>query len=176
MLKEIERKILAGGRVEWEEAVWLSEHADLYDLGGLAHTIRMHKHPDLNVTYVADRNINYSNICSCGCRFCAFFVAPGMEEKDGGYVLTHEELAAKIEETLDLGGTQILMQGGHHPDLPFSFYEEMLRFIKANYDIHIHAFSPPGNLVLFRAVCNASGPGHRKITCRRVRLHSWWGC
>jgi cyclic dehypoxanthinyl futalosine synthase len=100
----------------------------------------MEKHPESSVTYVVDRNINYSNICVCGCRFCAFYRAPGDSE---GYVLTREELGQKIEETLSLGGTQILMQGGHHPDLPLSFYEEMLHFIKGRYPIHIHAFSPP---------------------------------
>ncbi|MBU1612215.1 MAG: dehypoxanthine futalosine cyclase [Proteobacteria bacterium] len=140
MMHAIETKILTGDRIYWEEALWLYERADLHELGALAHAVRLRKHPEPVVTYVADRNINYSNICTCGCRFCAFFKAP---DKDGGYVLTHEELAQKIEETIALGGTQILMQGGHHPDLPFSFYEDMLRFIKANWPIHIHAFSPP---------------------------------
>ncbi|WP_320009111.1 cyclic dehypoxanthinyl futalosine synthase [Maridesulfovibrio sp.] len=137
---EIGARIDAGERIDFDEAVTLMEKADLFDLGSLAHSIRMKKHPEPNVTYVIDRNINYSNICDCGCRFCAFFKAPG---KDGGFVISREELAQKIQETIDLGGTQILMQGGHHPELPLSFYEDMLRFIKENYPVHIHAFSPP---------------------------------
>ncbi len=136
----IGEKVEAGERINFEEALTLLEKADLFDLASLAHSIRMKKHPDPNVTYVIDRNINYSNICDCGCRFCAFYVAPG---QDGGFVISKEELGQKIQETIDLGGTQILMQGGHHPDLPLSFYEDMLRFIKDNYPVHIHAFSPP---------------------------------
>ncbi|WP_320176287.1 cyclic dehypoxanthinyl futalosine synthase [Maridesulfovibrio sp.] len=137
---EIGKKVEAGERINFDEAVTLMEKADLFDLGSLAHSIRMKKHPAPNVTYVIDRNINYSNICDCGCRFCAFYVAPG---KDGGFIISREELGQKIQETIELGGTQILMQGGHHPDLPLSFYEEMLAFIKDNYPVHIHAFSPP---------------------------------
>lgn len=137
---EIGAKVSAGERINFDEAMILLEKADLFDLASLAHQIRMAKHPDMNVTYVVDRNINYSNICACGCKFCAFYVAPG---KDGGFVISREELGRKIQETIDLGGTQILMQGGHNPDLPLTFYEDMLRFIKDNYQIHIHAFSPP---------------------------------
>lgn len=137
---EIGAKVQAGERINFDDALILLEKADLFDLGCLAHGIRMKKHPEPNVTYVIDRNINYSNICECGCRFCAFYKAPG---QDGGFVISHEELGEKIQETVDLGGTQILMQGGHNPDLPLTFYEEMLEFIKNNYPVHIHAFSPP---------------------------------
>ncbi|MHC1727334.1 MAG: cyclic dehypoxanthinyl futalosine synthase [Syntrophobacteraceae bacterium] len=128
------------GRLDFDQAWELYQHADFHLLGSMAHAVRLEKHPEPVVTYVVDRNINYSNICSCGCRFCAFFRPPGHTE---GYVLSREELSRKIEETLSLGGTQILMQGGHHPGLQLSFYEEMLSFIKANYPIHVHAFSPP---------------------------------
>ncbi|WP_432735598.1 cyclic dehypoxanthinyl futalosine synthase [Maridesulfovibrio sp. FT414] len=137
---EIGAKVEAGERIDFNEALTLLEKADLFDLANLAHGIRMKKHPEPNVTYVIDRNINYSNICECGCRFCAFYKAPGQE---GGFVISREELGRKIQETIDLGGTQILMQGGHNPDLPLTFYEEMLQFIKDNYPVHIHAFSPP---------------------------------
>lgn len=133
-------KAMQGERLSIGEAADLYERAGFFELGHAAHSVRLRKHPDPMVTYVVDRNINYSNICVCGCRFCAFFRAP---DQDGGYVLSREELAQKIEETLALGGTQILMQGGHHPTLPLSFYEDMLRFIKERYPIHIHAFSPP---------------------------------
>ena len=139
-LEQISERIQSGQRLEFEEAFEIYRSADFHSLGNAAHRVRVQKHPQPIVTYVVDRNINYSNICVCGCRFCAFFKTPG---QPGGYVLTREELSKKIEETLSLGGTQILMQGGHHPDLPLSWYEKMLGFIKSRYPIHIHAFSPP---------------------------------
>jgi len=139
-LKNIFKKVLDGERIGFDEADRLYKEADFHELGRLAHQVRLRKHPEPIVTYVSDRNINYSNICVCGCKFCAFYRAP---DQDGGYVHTFEEIGQKIQETLDLGGTQILMQGGHHPDLPLSWYEDMLRHIKANYTVHVHAFSPP---------------------------------
>lgn len=129
-----------GERLDFEEAWELYRNEEFHVLGHLAHQMRLQKCPQEFVSYVVDRNINYSNICICGCRFCAFYRAPGHPE---GYVLSREALGQKIQETLSLGGTQILMQGGHHPDLPLSFYEDMLSFIKSRYSIHIHAFSPP---------------------------------
>ena len=130
-----------GRRLNRQEALDLATRATLFELGEAAHTLRIRRHPDQRVTYVVDRNINYSNICVCACRFCAFYRAPG---QPGGYVLSREDLARKIEQTLALGGTQILMQGSHHPDLELSFYLDMLAFIKARFpEIHIHAFSPP---------------------------------
>ncbi|MBU1229250.1 MAG: dehypoxanthine futalosine cyclase [Proteobacteria bacterium] len=129
-----------GRRLSLDEARLLQQEASLHDLGHAAHRVRLRKHPDPVVTYVVDRNINYSNVCVCACRFCAYYRAPGHDEC---FVLTHAEIGRKIEETIALGGTQILMQGGHHPDLPLSWYEDMLAFIKANYPIHVHAFSPP---------------------------------
>ncbi len=128
------------GRLDFVRAWDLYTRADFHELGRMAHAVRTGKHPRPIVTYVVDRNINYSNICVCGCRFCAFFRPPGHPE---AYLLDRGELSRKIEETLRLGGTQILMQGGHHPDLPLSYYEDMLRFIKSSYPIHVHAFSPP---------------------------------
>ena len=133
-------KIHARMRLDLNEALELYQKADFYQLGQLAQAVRFQKHPEPFVSYVVDRNINYSNVCVCGCRFCAFYRPPGHPE---AYVLTREELTGKIEETLSLGGTQILMQGGHHPALPLAFYEEMLSFIKSRFPIHIHAFSPP---------------------------------
>jgi menaquinone biosynthesis protein, SCO4550 family/putative menaquinone biosynthesis protein, SCO4494 family len=130
----------AGARLDFDTARALYRHADLHALGHAAHLVRLRKHPEPIVTYVVDRNINYSNVCVCACRFCAYFRAPG--DKDC-FVLSHAEIGQKIEETIALGGTQILMQGGHHPDLPLEWYEDMLRFIKQNYPIHVHAFSPP---------------------------------
>lgn len=139
-LDAIFQKIQEGGRIDFDEALILYNEADFHDLGHLAHQVRLAKHPEPIVTYVVDRNINYSNVCVCCCKFCAFYKGP---DQEGGYVLSFEEIGQKIQETLDLGGTQILMQGGHHPDLPLTWYEEMLRFIKAKYAVHIHAFSPP---------------------------------
>ncbi|MGE4297410.1 MAG: cyclic dehypoxanthinyl futalosine synthase [Desulfovibrionaceae bacterium] len=139
-VRELAAKVLDGGRVTELEARTLYAEADLHTLGALAHAVRLAKHPEPMVTFVGDRNINYSNICVCGCRFCAYFRAPGAPD---GFVLSRDELYRKIEETLELGGTQILMQGGHHPELPLEWYEELLRDIKARYPIHVHAFSPP---------------------------------
>jgi cyclic dehypoxanthinyl futalosine synthase len=138
-LQTINDKILAGERIHGGEFLTLAERGDLYQFGFLANAIRQRRHPEPMVTYVIDRNINYTDICISACKFCAFFKAP---EDAAGSVLTNEELGQKIEETKALGGTQILLQGGLHPDKPLDFYEEMLRFIKG-YDIHIHGFSPP---------------------------------
>jgi cyclic dehypoxanthinyl futalosine synthase len=140
MLASVAEKAWQGERLTREEALVLWERADFYTLATLAHQHRLALHPEPIVTYVIDRNINYTNICISGCLFCAFYRSPGAE---GGYVLSQGELADKIEETLSLGGTQILLQGGMHPDLGLRFYEDMLRFIKERFPIHIHAFSPP---------------------------------
>lgn len=139
MFNDISDKILSGGRLSNDEFLELHENGDLYQLGFLANAIREKLHPEKNVTYVIDRNINYTDICVSACKFCAFFKAP--EDKDG-YLLTKDELAQKIQETQDLGGTQILLQGGLHPDLPLEYYEDMLRFMKET-GIHVHGFSPP---------------------------------
>ncbi len=139
MLTEIIEKIRQGERLMPEEALRLYNEADLNTLGQLAHEVRLRLHPEPVITYVIDRNINYTNKCISGCKFCAYYCAP---EDPEGYVLSREELAKKIQETKALGGTQVLLQGGLHPDLPLSFYEDMLSFMKGM-DIHCHAFSPP---------------------------------
>ncbi len=130
----------SGDRINTEQALLLLEEADLLMLGRLAHAARMQHNPEPVVTYVVDRNINTTNICLSGCRFCAFFRAPGAE---GGYVLTQEELGQKIDETLALGGTQILVQGGLHPDIGVEATCQTFRFIKEHHPIHIHGLSPP---------------------------------
>lgn len=139
VFKEISDKVLSGGRLTDDEFLKLHKSADLYQLGFLANGIREKLHPEKHVTYVIDRNINYTDICVSACKFCAFFKAP--EDKDG-YLLSKKELARKIQETQNLGGTQILLQGGLHPDLSLEYYEDMLRFMKET-GIHIHGFSPP---------------------------------
>ena len=128
-------------RLSREEAARLWEKTDVFALGRMAHEMRLRLHPDRVVTYIVDRNINYTNICACGCRFCAFFRAPG---QPGGYVLTREELADKVRETEDLGGYQILLQGGMNPDLDLPFYTGMLSFLKERFPgVAVHGFSPP---------------------------------
>jgi len=135
------RAAYTGARLDFHQALALATEADLHLLGSLAYQARLAKHPQPVVTYVVDRNINSTNICECACRFCAFYRTPGQA---GGAVLSREELAAKIEETLALGGRQILLQGGHNPAMGLPFYEDMLRFIRQRYpQLHVHAFSPP---------------------------------
>ena len=149
-----------GERLEWDEALALYTGADLFTLASLARDARNRRHPDPVVTYVADRNINYSNVCVCACRFCAFYRAPDHAD---AYVLSREELACKIEETLALGGTQILLQGGHHPHLPLSWYEDLLAWIRDAFPaIHIHAFSPP-EIAFFS---EASGLSTKEVIAR----------
>lgn len=139
-MKDLKEKILEGQRITKEEILKLFEFP-LVELGKLSKVVRFRINPEKIVTYVVDRNINYTNICISGCKFCAYFKPPRHPE---GYVLSFEVLKKKIEETLNLGGYQILLQGGLHPELPLEFYEEMLNFIKNNYpQIHVHAFSPP---------------------------------
>jgi len=138
-MQGIIEKIEAGERIDGSEYLLLEQSADLHQLGFLAHAVRQRLHPEPVVTYVIDRNINYTDICTSACKFCAFFKAPDDED---GQALSQAELGAKIAETQKLGGTQILLQGGLHPDWSLAYYEEMLRFIKAT-GIHIHGFSPP---------------------------------
>lgn len=139
MLDSLCNKVLAGERLTFDEAEMLADNADLYQLGFLANSIRKRLHPEPVVTYVIDRNINYTDICISACKFCAFFKSP---EDTYGSIISFAELGKKIEETQALKGTQILLQGGLHPDKPLEFYEEMLRFMKG-YGIHVHGFSPP---------------------------------
>ena len=139
MMKSVTEKVMAGDRISDEEFLALERDGDLYQLGFLADGIRRRLHPAGNVTYVVDRNVNYTDICISACKFCAFFKAP---EDQAGYLLTFDQLELKIRETQELGGTQILLQGGLHPDKPLEYYEEMLRFMKST-GIHVHGFSPP---------------------------------
>jgi cyclic dehypoxanthinyl futalosine synthase len=117
----------------------LYERAPLLELGRMADDVRRLKHPDDVVTYIVDRNINYTNVCVADCKFCAFYRRPKHAE---GYVLSFEEIGRKIDEVKALGGVQILMQGGHNPYIPFDWYLDLLRYIKRNHPIHVHGFSP----------------------------------
>jgi cyclic dehypoxanthinyl futalosine synthase len=138
--EELSERIENGERLSAAEYLRFACEVPLEIIGRLADELRMRLHPDNIVTYVVDRNINYSNICTAVCTFCAFFRKPGSAE---GYVLTFEDIFRKVEETLQLGGSGILMQGGLHPDLPLEWYEELLRELKQRYGIHLHCFSPP---------------------------------
>jgi cyclic dehypoxanthinyl futalosine synthase len=117
----------------------LYANAPLLELGMEADRVRQAKHPHNTVTYIVDRNINYTNVCVADCGFCAFYRRPKHNE---GYTLSFEQIGQKIEETKALGGVQILIQGGHNPYIPFEWYLDLMRYIKANHPIHIHGFSP----------------------------------
>lgn len=117
----------------------LYARAPLLELGLEADRIREAKHPEGIVTYIVDRNINYTNVCVADCGFCAFYRRPKHSE---GYTLSFEEIGQKIEETKALGGVQILIQGGHNPYIPFEWYLDLLRYIKRYHPIHVHGFSP----------------------------------
>ena len=139
-LERLEQKVLAAERIDASEALFLHEHADLLTLGRMADSVRARLHPEGIVTYIVDRNINPTNVCVTDCGFCAFYRKPG---DVGAYVLSRDELFAKIEETVALGGQQLLMQGGHHPHLHTQWWCELFREIKARYDINLHALSAP---------------------------------
>jgi cyclic dehypoxanthinyl futalosine synthase len=124
---------------EFKTCLELYERAPLLELGRLADDERWRQHPENAVTYIIDRNINYTNVCVADCKFCAFYRRPRHAE---GYVLSFEEIGAKIDECKAIGGVQILLQGGHNPYIPFEWYLDLMRYIKRNHPIHIHGFSP----------------------------------
>jgi cyclic dehypoxanthinyl futalosine synthase len=128
-------------RIDQATALELLEKADLAVLGYLADQVRRRFHPDNVVTFVIDRNVNYTNVCVAGCKFCAFQRKPSSPE---GYVLDTEEILKKVQELVDWGGTTLLMQGGLNPDLPLKFYTDLLREIKKHFPmVQIHSFSAP---------------------------------
>lgn len=131
-------KAAGGGRLSADEAIELATGASLADLGLAADWRRQSLHPGRRVSYIVERNINYTNVCNVYCRFCAFYRAPG---KPGGYTLGKEELGRKVQETIDAGGIQILLQGGLNPNLGIEYYEDLFRWIKASFRINLHALS-----------------------------------
>src|SRR5437016_12399828 len=122
------------------EAIQMFQSDDLIGIGMAADAVRRRLHPERVVSYSIDRNLNYTNFCTEYCSFCAFYRPMGHAE---GYILPNEVIYEKIQETLDLGGTGILMQGGLHPDLKIEWYEELFRGIKQRFPIHLHALSAP---------------------------------
>ncbi len=135
------QRAVDGQRLTFDDGVALMREGKLLDLGRAADAVCKRLHPEPYRTFNIDRNINYSNVCAAVCDFCAFYRKVGDSE---AYVLDREVILKKVEETVALGGDQILMQGGLHPELPFSWYTDLLRDLKAHFpDVNIHAFSPP---------------------------------
>jgi cyclic dehypoxanthinyl futalosine synthase len=133
--------VRAGHRLESADAIRLLESNQLASIGKAAHAVTTKLHPETYRTYNIDRNINYTNICTAVCDFCAFFRGP---KSPDGYILDRQVLLQKIEETVAIGGDQILLQGGMHPTLPLEWYEELLRDIKSHFpSVNVHGFSPP---------------------------------
>jgi cyclic dehypoxanthinyl futalosine synthase len=143
---KILEEVVPGRRLDAAEALGLLRGVELPRLSVAAHAVRQRLNPPDRVTYIVDRNVNYTNICGAFCSFCAFARRRGDPD---AYMLTHEQLAEKIEETLALGGRQLLLQGGMHPEMGIEAMEEMLRFIK-RYPIHIHGFSAPEIVTIAR--------------------------
>ncbi|HLG13533.1 MAG TPA: cyclic dehypoxanthinyl futalosine synthase [Blastocatellia bacterium] len=138
--EELISRVALGKRLALEEWKAVEDTAATEELGTLADALRKSLHPDDVVTYVVDRNVNYSNVCVSVCSFCAFYRKPGSPE---GYVHSYEEIFRKVEEMIEIGGSGVLMQGGLHPDLPLDYYTGLLREMKTRYGIHLHCFSPP---------------------------------
>jgi cyclic dehypoxanthinyl futalosine synthase len=128
-----------GERLSAAEGERLLREGQLFDLGLAADAVRKRKHPDGVVTYIVDRNVNYTNVCTTSCRFCAFYRPVGHPE---GYVLSREVLGKKLQEVVDAGGVQILLQGGLNPELPITWYEDLFRWMKSEYKLGLHALSP----------------------------------
>jgi len=141
VIQQVLNKALNGEKLNFDDGIRLFQEKDILKLGEVADKIRAQFHPDKIVTYIIDRNINYTNVCISRCRFCAF--SKDVESNEA-YVLTWKELRNKIEETILLGGSQILLQGGLHPKFKIEYYEMLLQKIKTTFpNIHIHGFSPP---------------------------------
>ena len=148
LLEETAERLRGGGRLSAGEAADLYRRAPTHGLGRLADAVREAKHPDRVVTYIIDRNVNYTNVCVARCNFCAFYRPVGAGD---GYVLGFDEIFAKIDETIRVGGVQLLLQGGHNPDLPLAWYEDLFRAVKERYPaFRLHALSPPEVIHLAR--------------------------
>jgi cyclic dehypoxanthinyl futalosine synthase len=147
-IAELATRVRSGVRLDRAEALELYLNAPTSMLGRLADEVRARRHPDQIVTYIIDRNVNYTNVCVARCSFCAFYRPVGSDE---GYVLGFDEIFRKIDETIALGGGQVLLQGGHNPDLPLEWYEDLFRAVKQRYpSFRLHALSPPEVIHLSR--------------------------
>jgi len=140
-VETISSSVARGVRLTPADALELYRNAPTALLGRLADDVRRRLHPDGIVTYIIDRNVNYTNVCVARCKFCAFYRPVGSDE---GYTLGFDEIFGKIEETIALGGEQLLLQGGHNPDVPLAWYEDLFRQVKVRYPaFRLHALSPP---------------------------------
>ncbi len=161
-LDAIAGQVLEDRRISADDALALLSHERVTALGALADLVRRRKHARGVVTYIIDRNINYTNVCNAFCSFCAFYRPP---QHDEGYLQPVESIEAKIRETYELGGNQILLQGGHNPKLKIDYYEELFRRLKRSFpDLWLHALSPP-EIVHIRNVSRLDLPQ----TIRRLR-------
>jgi cyclic dehypoxanthinyl futalosine synthase len=133
-------RALGGERISDADAATLLRSRELVPIGRAANELRNRRTDPERVTFIIDRNLNYTNVCYTDCDFCAFYRSPG--DRRESYVLPKPVIYKKIEETLAIGGTGLLMQGGHHPDLGVDYYEDLFRSIKARYEVHLHALSP----------------------------------
>jgi cyclic dehypoxanthinyl futalosine synthase len=139
-VRDVLDQALSGERISDEGALTLLRSKELVPIGRAADELRGRKTDPARVTFIVDRNVNYTNVCYTDCDFCAFYRRPG--DLREGYLLPKPVIYKKIEETLALGGTGLLMQGGHHPDLGVDYYEDLFRSIKSRYRVHLHALSP----------------------------------
>jgi len=140
-IDRVAAKVEDGARIDVEEALLLHDHADVLTLGRLADLVRARKHPEGRVTYIVDRNLNPTNVCITDCGFCAFYRRPGAE---GAYLLPREEIDRRIQETADLGGRQLLMQGGHHPYVRTDYWCDLVAHVAERWpQINCHALSAP---------------------------------
>ncbi|MCC7008362.1 MAG: dehypoxanthine futalosine cyclase [Acidobacteria bacterium] len=147
-VEAIARRFEVERRLTWDEALELYRDAPTELIGRLADDVRRLKHPEGVVTYIIDRNVNYTNVCVARCRFCAFYRPVGSSE---GYTLGFDEIFRKIDETIALGGEQLLLQGGHNPDIPLQWYDDLFRAVKQRYPaFRLHALSPPEIIHLAR--------------------------
>ena len=161
-MSSLSTAVAAGARVSREQAYALYTGESALELGRLADAMRARKHPGREVTYIIDRNVNYTNVCVAQCNFCAFYRPVGSPD---GYVLGFEEIFAKIDETIAVGGEQLLLQGGHNPDLPLEWYEDLFRGVKDRYPtFKLHALSPPEVVHLTRL----SGQATEKVIERLI--------
>ncbi len=143
-----------------EEGEFLFEHVPTPELMDVAHSLRMQQKPDKVVTWIIDRNVNTTNVCVANCKFCNFFVPPLKEGHPNAYVTSIEVYREKIEEMMRYGGDQLLLQGGHHPELGLSFYTDLFRELKSIYpDVKLHALGPPE----VAHICKIEGKTHREV-------------
>ncbi len=140
ILEQIKQKLDCKKALDRAEALWLLTEADLLVLGRLADNLRRQMHPGRQVSFVVDRNVNYTNVCTTQCSFCAFYRDPSHPD---AYLLSYEEIFTKVRELVERGGTQLLMQGGLHPDLQIDWFEELFRLLRQRFPtVQVHSLSP----------------------------------